>query len=83
MTDTEIIEQLRQAGFNEAADRMERLVRKRVPPDNKRSPASDAMRQAGYIALPRWWVTGDQFEVIERMASGNKDEFFRIKMLCR
>ena len=40
---------------------------------------NDALRKAGYVPLPRWWVTQDQFEVIERMAKGNKDEVWRIK----
>ena len=40
---------------------------------------TDALRRAGYIPLPRWWVTQDQYDVIERMAYGNKDEIWRIK----
>ena len=40
---------------------------------------SDALRNSGYVRPPRWWVTEDQFEVIRRMAFGNKDEVWRIK----
>jgi len=44
-----------------------------------KSKACEALRAAGYLALPRWWVTQDQFDVIERMAKGNRDEVYRIK----
>lgn len=42
------------------------------------SPAA-RLRRAGYEKLPRWWVTRDQLEVIERMARGNLPEVRRIK----
>lgn len=43
------------------------------------TPPCDALRRAGYVRLPRWWVTEQQFDVIERMANGNKDAVYRIK----
>lgn len=46
---------------------------------DKTSPGGDALRRAGYVPLPRWWVTQDQMDVIERMAKGNRDEVYRIK----
>ncbi len=46
---------------------------------NERTPACEALRRAGYVCLPRWWVTQDQMDVIERMATGNRDEVYRIK----
>jgi hypothetical protein len=50
--------------------------RKPPPKPNERT---EALRRAGYVVVPRLWVTQDQLEVIERMASGNKDEVWRIK----
>lgn len=47
------------------------------------SKGADALRRAGFIKLPRWWVTVDQYEVIERMAYGNKEEVYRIKNEAR
>lgn len=38
-----------------------------------KSPAAKALREAGYLPLPRLWVTPDQMQVIVRMAEGNKD----------
>lgn len=43
------------------------------------SKGCDALRRAGYVFLPKWWVTRDQFEVIERIAKGNSSEIWRIK----
>lgn len=52
---------------------------KKKAPRPAPSPACDALRRAGYFVLPRWWVTQDQMDVIERMAKGNRDEVYRIK----
>ena len=38
-----------------------------------KSPAAKALREAGFLPLPRLWVTQDQMEVIKRMAEGNRD----------
>ncbi len=40
---------------------------------------SEALRQAGFFRVPRWYFTQDQLDVIERMAFGNKEEVYRIK----
>lgn len=40
---------------------------------------NSALRRAGYVTIPRWWVTHDQLEVIERIANSNRDEVWRIK----
>lgn len=37
------------------------------------------MREAGYIPLPRLWVTPDQMEMIQYMARQNADEVNRIR----
>ena len=38
-----------------------------------KSPAAKALREAGFVPLPRLWVTPDQMEVIVKMAEGNRD----------
>lgn len=43
------------------------------------SPAARALRDAGYVKLPGWWVTQEQFELIEYMARQNLDTINRIK----
>lgn len=45
----------------------------RKPRTNEHSPISQALRRAGFVPLPRWWVTDDQLDVIRRIAAGNKD----------
>lgn len=44
-----------------------------------KSPGAQALRRAGFIPLPRWWVTGDQFDVIRRMALGNEEVVNQIR----
>jgi hypothetical protein len=43
------------------------------------SPAARALRDAGYVKLPGWWVTLEQYEMILWMAEKNKAEIDRIK----
>jgi hypothetical protein len=43
------------------------------------SPAARALRDAGYVKLPGWWVTQEQFDLIEYMAAGNLPEISTIK----
>ena len=43
------------------------------------SPAAKALREAGYVKLPSWWVTQEQMELIEYMAKQNLDDIYRIK----
>ena len=38
-----------------------------------KSKAAKALRSAGFLPLPRLWVTQDQMEVIKRMAEGNRE----------
>lgn len=44
-----------------------------------KSAGALALRRAGFIPLPRWWVTEDQFEVIRRMAMGNDEVVNQIR----
>jgi len=37
-----------------------------------KSKGAQALREAGFVPLPRLWVTWDQLETIIRMAEGNK-----------
>ena len=38
-----------------------------------KSKGAKALREAGFVPLPRLWVIWDQLEKIIRMAEGNKD----------
>ena len=43
------------------------------------SPAARALRQAGFVKCPSWWVREDQLELIEYLARQNLEEINRIK----
>lgn len=43
------------------------------------SPATRALRAAGYVKLPGWWVTQEQMDLIEYMARQNLPEVNEIK----
>jgi hypothetical protein len=47
--------------------------------DPSNSPGAKALRQAGYVKLPAWWVTREQLELIEYMAQQNKADIDAIK----
>lgn len=44
-----------------------------------KSRGAKALREAGYVPLPRWWVTLEQMELIEYMAKQNQEEVNRIR----
>jgi hypothetical protein len=50
-----------------------------MPRDPSNSPGARALRQAGYVKLPAWWVTEEQLQLIEYMAKQNLAEINRIK----
>jgi hypothetical protein len=43
------------------------------------SPGARALRQAGYVKCPAWWLTSEQFELLKYMCRGNLEEINRIK----
>jgi hypothetical protein len=43
------------------------------------SPAARALRQAGFVKCPSWWITQDQLELIEYLARQNLEQINRIK----
>lgn len=43
------------------------------------SPGAVALRLAGYVKSPSFWVTQEQFELIQWMAKQNKEDIDRIK----
>ena len=45
--------------------------------------SAQALRQAGFLPLPRLWVTPDQMEVIVRIAESNKDVVNEIRAQAR
>lgn len=50
-----------------------------MPRDMSNSPGARALKLKGYRKLPGWWVTQEQFELIEYMARQNKAEIDAIK----
>jgi hypothetical protein len=50
-----------------------------MPRDASNSPGARALRLAGYVKLPAWWVTQEQFELIQYMTKQNLPEINRIK----
>ena len=40
---------------------------------------AEALRAAGYVPLPRWWVTKEQLDLIEYMVGDNAAEVNRIR----
>ena len=50
-----------------------------MPREVSNSPGARALRLAGYVKLPAWWVTQEQLELIEYMAKQNLEEINRIK----
>lgn len=44
-----------------------------------KSPGAQALREAGYLPLPRWWVTREQMDLIEYMVRENQDEVNKIR----
>jgi hypothetical protein len=50
-----------------------------MPREVSNSPGAQALRRAGYVKLPAWWVTEEQLQLIEYMAKQNLAEINRIK----
>jgi hypothetical protein len=50
-----------------------------MPRDPSNSPGAIALRQAGYVKLPAWWVTQEQFELVQYMTKQNLPEINKIK----
>jgi len=50
-----------------------------MPRDASNSPGARALRLAGFVKLPAWWVTEEQLQLIEYMAKQNLAEINRIK----
>ncbi len=50
-----------------------------MPRDPSNSSGARALRLAGFVKLPAWWVTEEQLQLIEYMAKQNLAEITRIK----
>jgi hypothetical protein len=50
-----------------------------MPRDASNSPGARALRLAGYVKLPAWWVTEEQLQLIQYMTKQNLAEINRIK----
>lgn len=44
---------------------------------------NEALRAAGFVPLPRWWVTRAELGVIHRMAHNHEAEVTRIRVEAR
>jgi hypothetical protein len=51
-----------------------------MPRDPSNSPGARALRLAGYVKLPAWWVTQEQLGLIDYMCRGNLPDITRIKL---
>ena len=47
--------------------------------DVSNTPGARALRLAGYVKCPAWWLTTEQFELLKYMAEQNLPEISRIK----
>lgn len=45
----------------------------------RRNHSAEALRAAGYVPIPRWWVRRDELEVIHRMAHNHQEDVNRIR----
>jgi hypothetical protein len=54
-----------------------------MPRDPSNSPGARALRRAGYVKCPAFWVTQEQYELIRYMAEQNKDDINAIKERTR
>jgi len=50
-----------------------------MPREASNSPGARALRLAGYVKCPAWWLTQEQFELLQYMAKQNLAEINRIK----
>lgn len=48
-----------------------------------KSASARALRAAGYVPLPRWWVTKEQLDLIEYMIRDNAAEVNRIRRTAK
>lgn len=48
-----------------------------------KSPSAKALRAAGYLPLPRWWVKKEDLDLIEYMAKQHQAEVNRIRNEAR
>lgn len=56
-------------------------AREKKPPEN--FGINKAMREAGYVRLPAWWVTQGELEVIHRMAHNHEEPIKEIRLRQR
>jgi hypothetical protein len=50
-----------------------------MPRDASMSPGAVALRRAGFVKLPGWWVHEDDLEIIKYLAEKRLPEINRIK----
>lgn len=50
---------------------------------DKPSTVHEALRKAGFVPLPRWWVKQDELDVIHRIAHNHEDQINEIRAKAR
>lgn len=48
-----------------------------------RGKVADMLRAAGYVPLPRMWVTKEQYEQVRKMALQNENHVNAVRRYCR
>ena len=48
-----------------------------------RGKAADMLRAAGYVPLPRMWVTKEQYEQVRKLAMTNEAHVNAVRRYCR
>ena len=54
-----------------------------MPKPEENLGVNDALRKAGYVRIPAWWVLPDELEVIRRMAHKHASHITEIRLKQR
>lgn len=49
----------------------------------KPTSVNEALRKAGFLPIPRWWVKQDELDVIHRIAHNHAEHVNEIRAQCR
>jgi len=55
------------------------MTKHREHQKERRAVSAEALREAGYVPIPRWWVTPDELDVIARMAHNHDQHVNEIR----
>ena len=54
-----------------------------MPKPEENLGVNDALRKAGYVRIPAWWVLPDELEAIHRMANKHASRITEIRLKQR